>query len=154
MSKLTITEPRIEGAIENMLFYHLSRAYHQIGHQFHEAVRDNGLTLAEWRILANLHGEISVSYNDLAARTFLDPQSLADALTSLCEEGLCTLANSGDSSFATGTTKGTLRVQQLFDLGHEMEKLALRNANPSEREELMGRLKMIVSNTEIVPSTS
>jgi len=43
-----------EGLVEDMFFYHLSRAYHHMGHEFHRAVQDSGLTVAQWRILASL----------------------------------------------------------------------------------------------------
>ena len=143
-----------EGEVEKMLFYHLSRAYHQMGHQFHEMVRTNGLTLAEWRILANLHGGVSISYDDLAARTFLDPQSLRDVLASLGEEGLCTLAELNGSPMAAGTANGAERVQHLFDLGREVEEDILANSTQLERDELMRQLKLIVSSTEKIPTQS
>jgi len=143
-----------ESAAESLLFYHLSRAYHQMGHHIHQAVRDAGLTLAEWRILASLHGEISLSFSELSARTFLDPQSLSDILTSLQSEGLCNLSNEVGSHTAEGTASGAKRVEQLFELSHEIENRALESASESQREKLVTLLKQIVSNTDAIGSDS
>ncbi|MGI9355241.1 MAG: flavin reductase [Rhizobiaceae bacterium] len=139
-----------ESAAESLLFYHLSRAYHQMGHRIHQAVRDAGLTLAEWRILASLHGEVSLSFSELSARTFLDPQSLGDVLSSLESEGLCNLSTKGGPRSASGTPNGAKRVERLFEMSHEIESQALENASPVQREALVNRLKQIVSNTDMI----
>ena len=139
-----------ETAADNMLFYHLSRAYHQMGHTIHQAVRNAGLTLAEWRILASLHGEVSLSYQELSARTFLDPRSLSDNLISLAGEGLCKLIEANGMRSATGTQDGAERVEQLFELSHQIERDALGSAPEQQREELIDRLRQIVSNTDTV----
>jgi len=148
IDKTAVAEAGKDGAIEGMLFYHLSRAYHQMGHQFHEAVRDAGLTLAEWRILANLHSETSLTNSELAARTFLDPQSLSDVLTSLQEDGLCKLGSRDGAPLATGTPSGTQRVEPLLTLNRQIEEAVLDQANGGQRDELIRQLKTIVSNTE------
>ncbi len=135
-------------AIESMLFYHLSRAYHQMGHRFHEAVRDKGLTLAEWRILANLHGGAIIDTGELSARTFLDRQSLGDVLSSLETEGLCMLETIKGVPAAKGTPAGTKRVDELFKLSREIEESVLVDASADQREELMSRLKSIVLNSD------
>ncbi len=152
LANTTANETTGESEIESLLFYHLSRAYHQMGHQFHEAVRNNGLTLAEWRILANLYGNTCVSHENLTARTFLDPQSLSDALASLSDEGLCTLSANGDTALATGTDAGSARVKKLFELGGEIEASALGELNSTDRDQLIAQLRMIVSNTESLSS--
>ena len=139
-----------ESAAESLLFYHLSRAYHQMGHRIHQAVRNAGLTLAEWRILASLHGEVSLSFSELSARTFLDPQSLGDVLSSLEGEGLCDLSNEGGSRSARGTPSGAKRVERLFEMSHEIENRALESASDSQREKLVNWLKQIVSNTDAI----
>lgn len=136
-----------ESAAESLIFYHLSRAYHQMGHHIHQAVRDAGLTLAEWRILASLYGEVSLSFFELSARTYLDPQSLSDIITSLESEGLCNLSTKGGLRSARGTACGAQRVERIFELSHDIESRALENVSPSQREALVNRLKKIVSRT-------
>ncbi|MDD9908453.1 MAG: flavin reductase [Ahrensia sp.] len=142
----------LDSPADSLLFYHLSRAYHQMGHRIHEAVRDSGLTVGEWRILASLHGEASRSYSELMARTFLDPQSLGDILRSLEADGLCRLSEQDGASFASGTAQGASRVEKLFALSHAIERKALSDAGDEDREVLIEGLKQIVSNTETIGS--
>ena len=136
-----------QSSIESMLFYHLSRAYHQMGETFHEAVRNHGLTLAEWRIGANIFGGIKLDVRTLAARTFLDLKSLDDILFLMARDGNCTLSQEGDTRFVTGTPANDLKIKKLLDLCKANEKAALGNASDDEIEKLKGLLKLIVDNT-------
>ena len=61
-----------ESPIDNLLIYNLARAYRQMSSQFHDSVRDSGLSIPAWRILASLYGGVTRTLPDLEARTFLD----------------------------------------------------------------------------------
>ena len=136
-------------ALDSMFVLSLCpRAYHQMGHQFHNAVRDAGLTLAEWRILANLQGGARLTFGDLAARTFLDPQSLTDNIQSLEEDGFCKIARESGGKTVVGTKAGAKRVEELFDLGNRIEAVALNDAGAEKRDVLFEMLKRVVSNTD------
>ncbi len=141
----------IDAPIESMLFYHLSRAYHQMGHQFHQEVRNNGLTLGEWRISASLFGGATRTLAELAARTFLDPVSLMDIVKTMEEDGLCKLSDSEAGCTVTGTAKGTEQIKHLFDLSNQIESNAIDGATADEKEVLFKLLKRIVAKTEHVP---
>lgn len=95
-----------EELIEDMLFYHLSRAYNQMRHQFHETVQSNGLTVADWRVSANLFGQSTFSITEMASRTFLDPNSLQDIVSNMAEQGLCAVSDNQGALTTTGTEKG------------------------------------------------
>lgn len=131
--------------VDNMLFYHLSRAYHQMAHQFHEEVRNKGLTVAEWRISASLFGQATCTLSDLASRTFLDPISMEDILSTMEEQGLCSLTESNGIRVAQGTLKGHKRVEDLIDLANENETTILSSISDVSPDVLKSTLKKITN---------
>lgn len=132
-----------EGLVEDMFFYHLSRAYHRMSNEFHNAVRDSGLTVAQWRILASLHGQSTLALSALAEQTFLDPKSLEDILDFLQEDGLCVVSGDTELRTAQGTESGHERVIHLFDLAREQEQAALAGASSEQKSATKNTLKRI-----------
>ncbi len=137
----------LDAPIENLLIYHLSRAYKQLSEQFHEAVLASGLSVAEWRILASLQGQARREFSDLVNRTFVDPANLNDLLVALQKEGLCSFKACDEESIVWGTVKGNARVEHLFKLGSEQETSALGEAGKSGLSQLIAQLKEVVNNT-------
>lgn len=133
------------GPIDNLLIYNLSRAYRQMADQFHDAVRNSGLTIPEWRILASLHGEMTHDLSELAARTFIDPVSLADMVQSMEEQGLC--STTAETPQVTGTPAGHERVEHLFALGAKQDIEAIKGAGDDARQQLVTLLQQVISNT-------
>jgi len=136
-----------DGLLDSMLFYHLSRAYHQMGHQFHQAVRESGMTVAEWRVSACLFGNATHAFPELMERTYLDAQSLSDILSVMQEDGFCHISQKGDESYVTGTDKGHDRVKHLFKLAHEQEKNALKNMDGDAADRLKNALQEVVAGS-------
>ncbi len=136
-----------EEQIESLLIYNLSRAYKQMGNSFHSAVNSCGLSVAEWRILASLHGGVTRHFSDLVARTFVDPAGLNDMLIAMSNEGLCSLSAGNNEKQVRGTAKGDARVEHLFKLGAKQEVEALGKAGEPGLAELNKLLKQVVSNT-------
>lgn len=132
-------------AIEELLMYQLSRATRQMSQQFHAKVRESGLTVAEWRVLASLHGQATRDLEDLCARTFLDPVTLADVLYAMQEQDLCVFDTRNDKPSVSGTPKGHSRVTHLFALGEELESKAVNDG--VDTIALKQALRTIVRNT-------
>jgi len=143
--------PSGSGAVEEMLFYHVSSAYHQMCYDFHGAVHDSGLSIAEWRICACLYGQSTCSVSDLTARTFLDKEYLVDVFTSMAEQGLCTIGGTNEDPMITGTIKGDESVSHLFVLADEQEKSTLMNVSEDDTKNLVTTLKRMVSNIQKQP---
>jgi len=133
--------------VDNLLLYNLARATRQMSEQFHQAVRSSGLTVPAWRVLASLYGQSSRRLPDLASRTFIDKDILADLLDLLKSEGLCEVQVRSDGVTAVGTAAGHERVQHLFALGAEQEKLALRDSGQQGLADLIELLAEAVKNT-------
>lgn len=134
-------------AVDGLLIYNMSRAYRQVAEQFHDVVRDAGLTISQWRILASLHEQVSRDITDLAARTFIDPASLHDLLVSMASEGLCEVDRVDELYRAKGTQKGHDRVEHLFKLSREIETKALAGASDGGLKTLLDLLKTVINNT-------
>lgn len=150
-SSSTSSEPD-ESPVDDLLLYNLARATRQMSEQFHQAVRDSGLTVPAWRVLASLYGPTSRQLTDLASRTFIEKEILADLLELLRSEGLCELQNNNGEIVATGTQVGHQRVQHLFALGAEQEKAALAGTGDQGLADLIALLAEVVKNTSTEPS--
>ena len=132
-----------DSPVDNLLLYNLARATRQMSEQFHSAVRDSGLTVPAWRVLASLYGQTSRDLPDLASRTFMDRAILQDLLAVLEADGLCKVQ---DMQFATGTLAGHQRVEHLFALGADLELAALGNSR-DQVADLITLLAEVVKNT-------
>ena len=128
--------------VDRLLLYNLARAYHQMSNQFHAGVRDSGLSIPQWRILASLYGRVSRTQQDLQDRTFLDPEALNDSLVRLQQHQLCQV-NESDGT-VSGTDAGHERVRHLFELGQAQERDAV---GTKSLDELIDHLAEIVKNT-------
>lgn len=143
----------VDTPLDGLMFYHLSRAYHQMSHQFHADVHKEGFTLAEWRLSASLYGEASCSFDELASRTFLDRTSMLDILLAMEARGLCTLSVAGGHAVidgvATGTKKGSDQVARLFEIARKQEKETLTGTNDEDIARFLKILEKIVSRTHV-----
>ncbi|MEM7258669.1 MAG: flavin reductase [Pseudomonadota bacterium] len=131
-----------DSPVDHLLLYNLARAYRQMSRQFHAGVRDSGLSIPQWRILASLYGGVSRQFEDLQQRTFLDSEALHDALVVLERDGLCRIEGNGTQ--AAGTDSGHERVRHLFDLGRAQE---LRATDENTLALLIQHLSEVVKNT-------
>ncbi len=136
------------GTIDNLLLYHLSRAYHQMSEQFHHAVTDSGLSLPEWRLLASLHGHSGRTTQELAARVFISQVKARELSQKLSEEGLCEINLNGERMMVNSTPEGEERVAHLFQLSAQQEEAALAGLSSSQVSQLLTALNNIVENTD------
>jgi len=138
----------LDAPIENLLFYQLSRAYHQVSEQFHSKVHEAGLNLPEWRILANLSGADSQrTVTELSVRTFIQVPALVDMLASMESEGLCALKGTAANAVVSGTQKGHDKVAHLFDLDSEMEEQVFDGKDTKQAKNLFTLLQQVIEKT-------
>ena len=122
--------------LEGLLFYRLSRAYHQMAGAVHEAVRQAGLSLGEWRVLASLSGGAALDRRTLGRRTFLDPTHLDETIAGLAEAGLCAL----EADRVRGLGTGDARVEAIFVAARDMERRITAGMDETERDALVAAL--------------
>ena len=137
----------VQSPIDSLLIYNLARAYRQLRSQFHDSVRDSGLSIPAWRILASLYGGVSRDLPDLEARTFLDTEALSDSLVSLQEDGLCSIDDVGGTKMVTETMDGHKRIEHLFQRGEKLDQAAVGDEGNESLHELILLLKTVVKNT-------
>ena len=111
-------------------------------------MHDNGLSIPEWRVLSTLHGNVTRTIDDLAARTFVDPHALVDVVMGLDESGLCTISGTGDKMRITGTTEGQWRVDHLMALCVDLERQAIGSDGQNRRDQVIAELRNIITNTD------
>ena len=133
--------------VDNLLLYNLARATRQMSEQFHQAVRDSGLTVPAWRVLASLYGQAERDLSDLAQRTFIESEVLSDLLEILQADGLCKTETRQGRVYALGTHAGHERVEHLFALGAQQEKAALNESGDEGVSNLIALLAEVVKNT-------
>ncbi|WP_099594307.1 flavin reductase family protein [Paramylibacter kogurei] len=139
--------PQEDGEIDQLLLYHLSRAYHQLSQDFYVAVRESGISVPEWRVLASLHGRATHELAELSARTFVDNLPLQDLVLKMQDEDLCTVQGRGAKMKITGTEYGQSRVEHLFKLAKKQEAKAVGEDNPAGVTALSELLMTLVKNT-------
>jgi 3-hydroxy-9,10-secoandrosta-1,3,5(10)-triene-9,17-dione monooxygenase reductase component len=133
---------------ESPLFYHLARAEHHVSTYFHAQVRASGLTLPEWRILACLHGEAEKwTTQMLSKQTFIQLPALRDMLTSMDQEGLCTMQGTAPNTIIQGTPKGQAKVAHLFALDRELEASVFGAKDTKEAKTLFSLLDKIIDHS-------
>lgn len=137
-----------DSPIDGLLIYNLARAYRQIADQFHESVRQSDLTVAEWRILASLHGVTWRELRDLSVRTFIDLAVLRDMIDKMRDDGLCKVMADYDKVLVSETKDGHSRVEHLFALSAEQERSAVGESQPEKLQQLITLLQSVIANTD------
>ncbi len=134
--------------IDNYLLYYLTRATHQMGDEFHQLVADDGLTTKEWRVLACLYNENSMSLAELAKRTMVDQSTLLELALGLQKHDMARVQQLDSGTKLTGTIAGQQRVVHLIADCQEAEQSALEGLDADAAETLKTMLQRIIANTD------
>jgi len=146
---LTPTETNdVSHFIDNYLLYYMSRATHQMGEEFHQLVADDGLTTKEWRVLACLYNENSMSLADLAKRTMVDQTTLLELSIELQKQNMARVQQLDAGTKVTGTAAGQERVAHLIEDYQKAESNALEGLDSDASETLKTMLQRIIKNTD------
>ena len=136
-----------DAPVEALLLYHLARATRAMSDGFHDAVREAGLTVPQWRVLASVTRS-NRSFGDLADRSFVNSAALTDMLEGFERDGLVQVDRSGEQWRVSGTQRGEERIAHLFALGAKQERHALADAPEGALETLIDMLRRVVANSE------
>ena len=135
------------GTFDERLVYHLSRAHRQVTQDFYVAVRAEGLSMPEWRVLASLHGRRSAKLDNLSRRTFVGHLPLQDLLLKMQDQGLCKITGEGADMDVSDTKSGRARVAHLLELAKHQEQHAIGDAGREGLSRLIDLLDTVISNT-------
>jgi len=138
--------PRNGRFVEGYLAYLLARASHLVSRQFHAQLRDAGLALPQWRVLAALADSDGRTIGELA-RMALTPQPTMTKIVDRMEaEALVVRAPAPDdrrSTLVRITPKGRGAVAPLIVRARSHETEVLRGLSAGEADllkQVLGRL--------------
>lgn len=83
-------EKKEPGFVDGYLLYLLASASHLASGQFHEEVREAGVRVPEWRVLACLHDEDGQMVTQLARFALMEQSHLTKTIDQMVERGLVT----------------------------------------------------------------
>ena len=119
-----------------------------MGDEFHQLVADDGLTTKEWRVLACLYNENSMSLAELAKRTMVDQTTLLELALGLQKHDMARVQQLDSGTKLTGTIAGQQRVVHLIADCQEAEQSALEGLDADAAETLKTMLQRIIANTD------
>ena len=133
--------------VDDYLAALLAQASHLISSEFHAVVRDNGLSVSEWRVLASLAGGEPISIGQLAEVAVLKQPTVTRMLDRMeAKRQVERLAHDGDRrvTLIRITPAGGRMVERLIALAREHEQRVLEPFGLTRAEELKATLRRII----------
>lgn len=136
--------------VENYLAYLLAKSSHLISDGFHRVLRQQGISISVWRILAVLHdGPCSVG--GLAEKVLINQPTMSKTLDKMEEEGFIVRRRDTRDMRAVKvslTAEGRRQVKALIPLANAHEVRAFAHLSGEEKRQLIHILQStIASNT-------
>ena len=125
----------------------LAQASHLISSEFHEVVREHGLSVSEWRVLASLAGGKPISIGRLAQLAVLKQPTVTRLLDRMQARGQVErLGHDGDRrvTLVRITAAGSRTVAKLIALAREHEQRVLEPFGLARAEDLKTTLRRII----------
>lgn len=125
----------------------LARASHRISAEFHVEVRNAGLTVTEWRVLASLAGSDGETVGTLAALAVTKQPTLSKVLPGLETQGyirLTTARSDRRQTVVRITPKGEKFISGLCDKAMEHQHRILSTLDDDHAERLVKMLRAII----------
>ncbi len=116
---------------------------------FEDRLKERGLVLGDWRILAALHQQTPLRVRDLVQRTGIEPPTVSRLLAGLESRGLVVRAPSGDDArgiLVRSTSEGQALTADLVPHALAIEHEMLHGFTGDEIEFLLRLLGRIQTN--------
>jgi DNA-binding MarR family transcriptional regulator len=137
--------------LDEYLPYWLAQASYWISSEFHREVAEAGLTVAEWRVLASLHGNSGETIGALCRLALLKQPTLSKLVQRLEAEDLVARRDTdGDrrQTIVTSTAKGQARVAALVAKARVHQQEVLKPFGENNSRDLIRTLKDLVRQHE------
>ncbi len=126
-----------QGFVDDYLLFQLARASHVLSGEFHNSLKDQGVKIYTWRVLACLVDNPGLMLTELSRRVLYEQSRLTKIIDQMVLEGLVTKA--ADKSDRRKTTlfvtdKGVGIVRPLIAKAKEHEEDSLAILNARERK--------------------
>jgi DNA-binding MarR family transcriptional regulator len=125
----------------------MAQASHLISSEFHEVVREHGLSVSEWRVLASLAGGRPASIGELAQASVMKQPTVTRLLDRMEVRGqVRRLGHAGDRrvTLVRITAAGDRTVSRLIALAREHEARVLEPFGLTRAEALKTTLRRII----------
>lgn len=137
--------------LDEYLPYWLTQASRSITKEFHREVEREGLSNAEWRVLASLHGSAGETIGALCRLAAIKQPTLSKLVQRLEAENLVLrqpIASDRRQTSVTSTPKGRARIDALVSKARAQQRAVLQPFGSTNSRQLMDMLKELVQQRE------
>ena len=137
--------------VDTYLSYLLAHASQVVAGEFHEALKEWNISVAEWRVLSSLYGRDRVGVTELAAMAILKlPRVTAIVDRLVAAELIERLSASRDRRrvYVRLTESGKFTVRPIVRAAKAHEERILANLSAPERQTIMRALDIIMRSTQ------
>ena len=135
--------------LDDYLPYLLNRAGSRIAAAFSEAVRDYGISLQMWRVLAALQQQEAQRIGALSQMTSIEVSTLSRIVDTMEKQGLVARARSRDDARAVTVARseaGRALTRTIIPLARHYEAMALKGFSAEEARRLKAMLHRLYAN--------
>ncbi|MDX1405648.1 MAG: MarR family transcriptional regulator [Woeseiaceae bacterium] len=131
--------------------YLLYRTSNQLNHRIRSRLRETGVNLARWRVLAVLRGYGELNLGQIVELTVMQQPSISRVVSQLEREGLVKRRTSAEDSRVVNvslTAAGEKAFSKIYPTAQRHQKQALRGFTRKETALLRKYLRRIQDNIE------
>lgn len=135
--------------LDDYLPYLINRAGVSLALRFGTALRNAGITLQDWRVLAALHERDGLRLTELAARTSIEVSTLSRLVSGLENTGRVRRERDSDDARAIAirlSEAGAALTATLIPAAAALERSALRGLSEAEARQLKNLLHKVYGN--------
>jgi DNA-binding MarR family transcriptional regulator len=137
--------------VQDYLLYLLARASAQASREFHARLAKQAISVADWRIMAVLHGTDGFTVGELAKHCLFKQPTLTRAVERLENKGLVVRRNEQNDRrrvLVRLTPEGADLVAGLIEAAAEHESELLKGYSARDARRLKQVLKTLIERTE------
>lgn len=132
---------------DNYLGYLLARGSYEVSAQFHQRLREEGVSVITWRVLASIQNQ-SNTVNELARKVLVNQSTLSKALDRMERDRLIRRQRVPEFRSKINvqiTASGKELIDRLIIIANQHEDHSFSNMNEGELAELHRLLKKLVN---------
>lgn len=140
--------------VDNYLLYLLARASSEVSAQFHAHLKQHGLQVAEWRVLACLSDGDGMTVGDVADRALQHQPTMTKIINRMVKTGLVTRHKGEPDRRQVRvyiTEDGRKRVEDALAAAKRHEADVLSDYGPREAAQLKSMLQALIDRNGAVP---
>jgi len=131
----------------NYLLFQLAFVSHKFSEDFHNHLREQGMSPSKWRVLVNVNDQPGIRVTRLARNTLFEQSRVTKLVDQLCQEGLVIKAIDESDRRRVHlnlTRKGEAILSPLIEQAMHHEALLLSKLDPDDSDRLKSILAKLV----------